>query len=410
VRRFNIIILATLVAALVPALAMASVSGSLHDMTAYSGTGTTVAAQLCQACHTPHNAGTDVLWAQAVTVVGGFSDVQNLCYTCHDGSITGSGSDTAFDPGTEQHTTLGSDCSGGDDSCHDVHGSGAKFLTEVPDANGIFCTACHGATTTGSYPGGNHLAGAQHYTSGTDFTCNSCHAVHGAVAQTAGYQTVTGVAKPILRADNYVGAKYGTMCNACHTKTAPFDVATYGALVTDPFDYDETTYDGTETKHPTYTVGAGDTWDDMTGCNTCHDVHNSAGLAAGATGAGTGMGSFLIPANDNSAYCMSCHDGGTGPDYDGGGGGSHFIGDTVNGTPSTDPFTKPGAASALPWSNQLNDDGNAAVPDFTGNTDNFMTCETCHSVHRNGVTGTNYFLRIANTADNEICSACHTAN
>jgi len=403
VRMTRIFALVVGVAVLAPLAAYAAVSGSPHDMTAYTGTGTGVAQRLCQACHTPHNAGTDVLWANPVTIVGGFSAVQNLCYTCHDGTITSVGSTTAFSTTLETHTTTGSDCSGGAQSCHDVHNHGdGMFLTVALDVtSGTFCVSCHGATG-GGLPGGDHLAGSMHYTSGTTFNCNSCHTPHGAVIQHdgAGDYAFGDVAnnKPILRYDNYAGGEYGTMCIQCHNNGAPFT-----GLVADVHDYRGTVSDGTESTHPTYTTAPTGNWTTpMSGCNVCHDVHNTGGTVTG-----NGVGSFLLAVeNTNSASCVGCHDGVTAPGVTGGGGGSHFTGDVA-----ATSFPVAGNGPNLPWGNQLDEDGNTGQ-DFTGNLANYMMCETCRSVHKNGFSGTGqgYFLRLANSAQNEICATCHCAN
>ncbi len=81
----------------------ANVAGSDHDLT---GSG----QKLCMACHLPHNAQGDKLWVS--TPVGTFSGVADLCFTCHDGSVTTVGTTTAFDQSKEQHVAVGSDCSG----------------------------------------------------------------------------------------------------------------------------------------------------------------------------------------------------------------------------------------------------------------------------------------------------------
>jgi predicted CXXCH cytochrome family protein len=76
------------IAIILPATVFAGVEGSDHDLSAG-------AASLCTTCHLPHNALGDNLWAS--TPDGTFSGVQDLCYTCHDGSVTSVGLTTAFD-------------------------------------------------------------------------------------------------------------------------------------------------------------------------------------------------------------------------------------------------------------------------------------------------------------------------
>ena len=69
-----------------------------------------------------------------------------------------------------------------------------------------------------------------------------------------------------------------------------------------------------------------------------------------------------------------------------------------------------GLTPALPWANQIDEDGTAGS-DYAGATANNMVCETCHSVHRQGnATNPQYFLRHENGATNQLCRACHTLN
>lgn len=367
-----------------PMSALAGVSGSAHDLT---GGG----QKLCEACHTPHNAQGDMLWASAPS--GTFTGVADLCYTCHDGSVTLVGSGTAFNTALQQHLNVGSDCSG-DGACHDVHNQNpnvtGRFIVEV-ETNNSYCESCHGATPfTGAEGLGDHTAGITHYT-GAGFTCNQCHSVHGAVAQTT---NPAGLTNPILLADNQPGTYYGAFCVSCHNGTAPAEATTGtgGVAATDVLDYSEATTDGTETKHPSTAV-QGDDGFTIGGCNLCHEVHDPAGTASG----------YLLKAdNSNSAYCISCHDGVTGQ---GVGGNSHYL-----GVPA-DVNMNSGLTPALPWANQIDEDGTAGA-DWATATANSMVCESCHSVHRQGNTGVDaqFFLRHENGSTNQLCTACHSAN
>lgn len=370
----------------IPAMALGGIAGSDHDMT---GGG----QKLCQACHIPHNAQGDKLWATAPS--GTFTGVQDLCYTCHDGSVTSVGVTTAFNDLTQQHKSLaGADCSG-DGACHDVHNqnpntTGKFTVAGVTVTNGSYCETCHDDTPFSGAEGlGDHTAGITHFTNGTSFTCNQCHTLHGATGQTA---NPTGLTHPILLADNEPVGFYGAFCITCHEGTAPAAAmpGTGGQAATDVFDYSEFTADGTETKHPTTTTTG--TFP-VEGCDKCHDVHDPAG---------TDHGYLLLADNTNSAYCVSCHDGASAP---GVGANTHYT-----GIPA-DVNMNSGASPALPWANQIDDDGNAGA-DWSTATANQMVCETCHSVHRNGFTGVDnaYFLRHANGSTNQLCSACHTAN
>ncbi len=381
--RKTIIILAAALLVVVPTVALANIAGSDHDLT---GSG----EKLCMACHVPHNAQGDKLWAS--TPSGTFTGVQDLCYTCHDGSVTSVGANTAFDAAREQHLMVGNDCSG-TTGCHNVHeqnpaGSG-KFL-QVAATNGSYCETCHGPAIPPLYSNGHgdHTAGLTHFTNGTTFTCNQCHTAHGAAAQTA---NPPGLTNPILLVDNQPGAYYGEFCISCHNGTAPpvGTVGSGGQAATDVFDYAEPLNDGTEVKHPT-TSTTGTT--PVGGCNKCHDVHDPTNL--------TLTKYLLMEDNSDSQYCVSCHSAAGAPPV---GGNTHFT-----GVP-TDVNMNSGLTPALPWANQIDEDGSPGA-DWPTATANNMTCETCHSVHKLGFgTTPAYFLRNDNS-NNEICRACHTAN
>ncbi len=360
----------------IPVVAMAGVTGGKHDLTGWAGSGG--AKPLCEACHTPHNALGDNLWGSTVGTT--YSAVGNLCYTCHDGSVTTAGTATAFNTALEQHkVTVGNDCSGDASSCHDVHneGTGSFLLVAIDAVSGTYCVTCHDDTNEGGL--GDHTAGMEHYTSGTTFNCNDCHSAHGAANQTA---PIAGLTHPILLEDN-MSSGYGQFCIDCHNDANGY------TIVADNFDYNETTNGGAETKHPTYTTGGSFP---IGGCNECHDVHAPASAD---------NGHILIANNDDSAFCVSCHSGGTAPAF--GGAASHPAGVAVaSNTMNTS------AGPALPWADQINEDGNAGA-DYSGTAD-FIVCETCHSVHRVGLATSSFFLREDNGAQNELCVRCHTAN
>ena len=382
----RLLMLAAVAAVLVlPSVSSAGVAGSDHDLT---GTGDS----LCFACHVPHNAQGAKLWATAPS--GTFSGVQDLCYTCHDGSVTNVGVTTAFNTAKEQHAAVGADCSG-NGACHDVHnqnpnGSGKFLVVTDANANNTYCDDCHGATP---FPGaealGDHTAGITHFTDAS-FTCDQCHSAHGATPQTT---NPTGLTNPILLADNQPGAYYGAFCISCHNGTAPAEAVsgTGGVAASDVFDYSEAVNDGTEAKHPTITTGGAFP---VGGCNKCHDVHDPAG---------TNYGYLLMADNANSAYCRSCHDGAQAP---GVGGNTH-----PDNVAVSDPNMNSGLTPALPWANQIDEDGNAGA-DWPSASANFIVCESCHSVHRQGYTGADqgYLLRDALGQGTKLCTDCHSAN
>ncbi len=362
----------------------ASVDGSDHDLT---GSG----QQLCMACHLPHNAQGQNLW---VSVPGGtFSGVADLCYTCHDGSVTTTGSTTIFEQTDEQHIEVGTDCSG-EGGCHDVHNqnpNGTGRFVVVERTNGSYCETCHDDTM---FPGaeglGDHTAGLTHFTNGTTFRCEQCHTVHGARVQT---NNPAGLTNPILLHNNMpADGYYGNFCVHCHLGIAPGEavVGTGRVAANDRLLYSEAVNDGTEVRHPSISLtGAFPTG----GCDLCHDVHDPLS---------TNIPYLLKMDNTNSAYCISCHDGSQAPGI---GGNTHYI-----GIPS-DISMNNGLTPVVPWANQIDEDGNTGA-DWPSATANMMVCETCHSVHRYGNTGVEgeYFLRHENGLTNQICSACHIDN
>ena len=375
------ILVATLALLALPAAVFAGVAGSDHDLT---GSG----EKLCFACHIPHNALGDKLWSQ--TPSGTFSGVQDLCYTCHDGTPTSIGLTTAFDVAKEQHLNVGTDCSG-DGACHDVHNqnpNGTGRFIVVTETNNSYCETCHDATQFAGAEGlGDHTAGLTHFTNGGTFTCNQCHTVHGATAQT---NNPTGLTNPILLADNKP-SYYGAFCISCHNGTAPTEAVTGtgGQAATDVWNYADATTDHTGWKHPTTTTS---TTNPVNGCDKCHDVHDPTASPAPKY--------LLMADNTNSAYCTSCHTAAGAPQV---GGNSHFT-----GVP-TDVNMNSGLTPALPWANQINEDGTAGA-DWPTATANRMVCETCHSVHKQGYQTTpGYALRDDNS-NNEICQACHSSN
>ena len=86
-----------------PTVALAKISGSAHDLSAQSYT-----SEICNVCHTPHNADTTAaglaapLWDHTITSTSSFTvyssatlnasmgqpaGVSKLCLSCHDGSV-----------------------------------------------------------------------------------------------------------------------------------------------------------------------------------------------------------------------------------------------------------------------------------------------------------------------------------
>jgi predicted CXXCH cytochrome family protein len=373
---------------LIPATSMAGVVGSSHDLHA----GDTTAA-VCATCHIPHNALGEKLWADTVGDTTAWGLVGALCYTCHDGSVSDSGLTTVFDTTLQQHKTVGSGCSDATGGCHDVHnqnpnGTGQFLL--VTQVSNSYCIDCHDDNPLRSNSLGDHRtsAGGNHKTTAT-FKCEQCHTPHGATAQGNNPGSLT---HPILLADNHPSAgSYGAFCVDCHQDgTAPSAAVggTGGQVSSDTAQYVETVFNGDQIKH---TTQGGN--DNITGCNYCHDVHG-AGSADSTT--------LLKSANDNSAYCKSCHE--TGGNVPGVGGRSHTVQAAAsNATMNT------GGSYEKPWADEINDDDAGGV-DYAGGTADYIVCESCHSVHRKGFSGTDEgnLLRAPNGVNNTVCRECHT--
>lgn len=376
-----LIVTAGLVLLCLPATSFAGVSGTPHDMTSYGGGGSPN-QELCFGCHIPHGAIGDKLWRYDTTgAVAGMGDVERLCYSCHDGTIS-----TFYDvfdkaDGLIDHTMVSTECSG-TGACHDVHNqpvASGKFLAEGFGPGGSGCENCHDATVFPGAPAEDHTVAGNHLIGGSvgnlGLGCEDCHGAHTGVVQGDGTNNAR-----ILRADNEpIGESWGNICILCHSNQAPF-----AGHITDPLNYSETTVDGTELKHPTF--GGAFT---LTGCNECHDVH-----------ATTDNGYLLNAAHHDLAtnMCITCHTA-AGNNAPGVGTTTHWVGDIASwgGNPGT-----------LPWADGIDDDGTSGA-DWTNATANLMVCETCHVIHRGG-TGAP-FLRLGMTVQNELCTTtCHDAN
>ncbi len=333
--------------------AEAGIANTKHDMYT-SGKGTD--PNVCGYCHMPHNAAGDKIWStwanEAQLTSGPSSTVGNMCYTCHDGTITNKGQNSVFNDALQQHKTdAGSDCN----ICHTVHdNTNGKFLGVVK-TNGTYCETCHGANqhVNATYLG-DHTAGSEHpnrSAGGED--CTGCHKMHGAAAYVDPNSSIT---HPILYMDNTDSA----MCVDCHGN-AKVQATTGG------------------NKHPVNLATAG-TWGKMD-CEKCHDVHqpNNSGRTA-----------ILAEDNTDSAYCMTCHQPvatTNGPK----------IGDHTH--PAGVAFTSVGTT---PSGSDIDDD-NANGVDYAGNSAN-LVCESCHSVHRKGVASP--LLRVTD-AGGALCANCH---
>ena len=195
------------------------VIGSKHDIGSPG-------VSACEQCHIPHNAYGDYLWARNPDRADGlYLELKELCYSCHDGTVTDRG-DFAFDQNLSQHPTnpgkRGEDC----DMCHDAHGADyGNFLLFPAGAN--FCQSCHGKATSVDHPvdtdslaagyapadaqwdpnvgdsSGTRLWDAGGVQPGTYVKCLSCHAAHGTTPgtqlNTMSYRDPTSTISPLCQ-------------------------------------------------------------------------------------------------------------------------------------------------------------------------------------------------------------------
>jgi predicted CXXCH cytochrome family protein len=178
--------------------ALAGIKGSIHDFSSETWSG----GEICNACHTPHNANSDglqvPLWNHGVssatyTVYSSSSikrspvqlepgNISRLCLSCHDGTIAINSFGGAVDDGTSKkmigNPNLGTDLS-------DDHPVGIYWdhQTQVPDEND--CFACHnlvlasdGFTYELDPVVGNGLVFYDHRVE-----CATCHDVHNTAVQ-----------------------------------------------------------------------------------------------------------------------------------------------------------------------------------------------------------------------------------
>jgi predicted CXXCH cytochrome family protein len=232
-------LLAVLAVMAVPALALAQISGSAHDIRARVGYAATdnSGGQICVYCHTPHNAqATKILWNHtASTTLAGWAtgstttnttplptnvneanSPSGRCMSCHDGSIA-VGDVLNFNgaPSATMNPTHITNAayllnSAGIQKSHPVHVpyKGSTYFaltsavplasTEYKDSLGTGCVGssyCAGGST--SVP----LYGSSNITLGVE--CGSCHEPHNKLGTTN-----------FLRLANTGSA----LCLACHNK------------------------------------------------------------------------------------------------------------------------------------------------------------------------------------------------
>lgn len=193
-------------------ISYAELALSAHD---FSAEAWNPGAQLCQPCHTPHNADTTVtespLWNHEVTVaahtpysgpgtldatVGSPAGVSLLCLSCHDGTV-------ALDSfgGDLGSTVIGAEFSVGTDLSND-HPISFTYNAALATADGELFDP----ETVSSGLGGTIEADMLFGTAGSaTLECASCHDVHNTVS----------AANPSLLLKSNVGS---ALCLTCHDK------------------------------------------------------------------------------------------------------------------------------------------------------------------------------------------------
>jgi predicted CXXCH cytochrome family protein len=219
------------VAAMVPALALGDVVGSLHNLSAGSGQ-----TQVCVFCHTPHgaNTATTALWNRNLPTNGAFtwslvntvngtvlprslSESSLKCLSCHDGSQALG--NVIRDPGTLKANGTATLNNTPFDLVSATGDLGGNHPVGVPypagpagSYNGIAVnaniTGFKAATSATSLTGLRLYFNAGTSTGALGIECGSCHDPHGVTATGGG-----NIAK-FLRKDNAASA----LCTTCHAK------------------------------------------------------------------------------------------------------------------------------------------------------------------------------------------------
>jgi predicted CXXCH cytochrome family protein len=188
--------------------ASAGIAGSAHDF--QDATGWNAAGdQICQPCHTPHNAGTTKpLWNHAESAVASYTVYTNtnslnatvgqpsgstkLCLSCHDGTVAldnfGGGNPTA--------TTM---ISG-------IYNLGSNLSNDHPVSftyDAALATADGGLKNPATENSGLGGTIAADMLKGGNLECSSCHDVHNSAS----------IAKLLVKSNTGSG-----LCITCHTK------------------------------------------------------------------------------------------------------------------------------------------------------------------------------------------------
>ena len=106
------------------------IANTSHDLAAPGGSP-------CVSCHLPRASEGELLWAGEPNAGGQFSGLKPLCFSCHDGTVTATGS-YVFDASRPEHLSnpglRDQDC----DRCHDPHETKYDKFVKVPGAANFF--------------------------------------------------------------------------------------------------------------------------------------------------------------------------------------------------------------------------------------------------------------------------------
>jgi predicted CXXCH cytochrome family protein len=203
----TLVVAAALIA--LPTIAFAQISGTAHDLSGGALSG----GEICNVCHTPHNADDTVsdapLWDHEVTATASFtlyssttmdatpgqpSGVSKLCLSCHDGTVAVD----AFG-GAAGTTLIGAIGTGGGDFGTDLsndHPISFAYNNALYSADGELNDPDNDLSGLGGTIAADMLFSG-------DMECASCHDVHNSENNTA-----------LLLIDNVGSA----LCLTCHDK------------------------------------------------------------------------------------------------------------------------------------------------------------------------------------------------
>ncbi len=336
-----------------------AILGSKHDMGLMEPRSKNIKGQtieesgVCGACHTPHNANGEKLWAREKSKHG-HDVIEHLCTSCHakgreaENKTTGENSHPLgvklsrtvmekndlplFTKNGDRSPRGGVSCA----TCHDVHrwqagvdkGPGKRkiegdrfnsFLRKPNDDSATLCASCHreNALVVGTDHDMNVTATRAKNLNGETVeksgVCGACHAVHNAFGSLL---WVRGVGPGKNRNE--------ALCKGCHAKRKPASKKIIGnpshpmnKAVSDarptlrreirPF-YER----GAKTELPLFKPNGERSEEGDITCPTCHNVHHwdpdQWAKGSNRNIEGDGGNSFLRKSNlPNSALCATCH-------------------------------------------------------------------------------------------------------